>query len=59
MELFSFTEVKLHYIESLDDLEEIAKEIAHANPNDILVLNFGSNSHIIFAVVEELKAICR
>ncbi len=58
MELFSVTEVKLHYIESLEDLDEIKGHITGASANDVLVFNFGSSTHIIFTVVEELKAMC-
>jgi flagellar biosynthesis GTPase FlhF/predicted nucleic acid-binding Zn-ribbon protein len=58
LDLFTGRDVSLHYIEELADLEAINEVLSQANERDTLVLNFGSNAHVIFDVVAELRKMC-
>ena len=58
IELLADKEVSLHYIEELEDLGAIKEAINEASDGDTLVLNFGSNTHIISDVITEIKKMC-
>ena len=50
VELFIDKEISLHYIEELEDLEAIREAINETSEGETLVLNFGSNVHIISGI---------
>lgn len=55
--IFRNKQFQLHYIENIDDMEGVRETVEGCSDDDIVIFNFGSNTHLLFDVVSALKKI--